>query len=165
MSESLVLQIVINDITPDDWQKLYRFLEKTDAVLNLSINEQLVSLNDKLHITDERAHPLQLDIKLADIQLQALVTHANTIRLVFSPSALKNVEQRKTLMRLISTLSRRLKKNIIVTPAGREYIILFSYSLETGWLVNVTPDELTNPYYKARCYIEDIKHHLSKLFK
>lgn len=165
MPKPLVLQIVIDDVTPDHWQKLYRFLEKSDAHLNLSINEQLISLDSSLHIIDENDHPIQLDIELADIKLQALITNANNIKILFAPSALENVAQRKIIMRLIATLSRRLKKNVYVTPAGKDYMVLFSYSLETGWLINVSPGELTNPYYKIKCYIEDIKQQISKLFK
>ena len=165
MNESLLLQIVISEITPEHWQKLYRFLEKTDAHLNLSINDQLVSLTNSDFILDENNHPLQLDITLADIKLQALVTNANNIKIMFAPAALESKEKRKIIMRLIATLSRRLKKKIFVTPAGRESMVLFSYSLETGWLINITPAELKSPYFKVSCYIDDIKQHLSKLKK
>ena len=165
MAEPFLLQIVINDITPNDWQKLYRFLEKTDAVLKLSINNQLVSSDSKLLILDESNHPLQFNVTLADIHLQALVTSSDNIKLVFSPAALENVAQRKTLMRLMSTLSRRLRKNVFVSPVERDNIVLFSYSLETGWLINMSPEELKSPYFKVRCYIEDIKKQLIKLVK
>ena len=165
MNEPLFLQINIVDVTPEHWQKLYRFLEKTDAHLNLSINEQLISLNNSLHILDESGHPLQLDITLADIKLQALISNSNNIKILFEPAELESITKRKVIMRLIATLSRRLKKNIFVTPAGREHMVLFSYSLETGWLINITPEELKSPYYKVSCYIDDIKQHLSKLIK
>ena len=165
MADPFLLQVVINDVTADDWEKLYRFLKKTDAVLKLSINNQLVSSDSKLLILDESNHPLQFNVTLADIHLQALITSSDNIKFVFSPSALENIAQRKTLMRLMSTLSRRLRKNVFVTPIARENIVLFSYSLETGWLINMSPGELKSPYFKVRCYIEDIKKQLTKLMK
>jgi len=165
MDDSLLLQIYITDVTADDWQKLYRFLNKTDAHINLSMNDHVISLPDSLHILDETGHPLQLEIVLGDIKLQALISSPDAIRIRFAPDALKNVAQRKVVMRLMSTLSRRLRKEALLTLADHEDIILCKYSLETGWVLNPPVDKLIKTTTKLKCYIDDIKRQLKSMFK
>lgn len=165
MDDSLLLQIYITDITADDWQKLYRFLDKTDAHINLSVNDHVMPLPDSLHILDETGHPLQLEIALADIKLQALISSPDAIRIRFAPDALKNVAQRKVIMRLMSTLSRRLRKEALLTLADHEDVILCKYSLDTGWILNPSLDKLIKTTSKLKRYIDNIKHQLNDMFK
>jgi hypothetical protein len=165
MDEPLLLQIYIPEVTPQDWQKLYRFLNKTEAHLSLSINDKTIPFSDARHILDEGGHPLQLDISLANIKLQAFITNSNTIKLCFSPETLESEAQRKVIMRLMGTLSRRLRKEVMVTPVDKEDIILFSYSLETGWVINTSVEELRKPLSRLKWYLDDIKHQITDMFE
>lgn len=165
MHDSPLLQIYIADVSADDWQKLYRFLNKTDAHLSLSLNDRVMSLPDSLHILDENGHPLQLEIVLGDIKLQSLISSPDAIRIHFAPNALKNVAHRKVILRLMSTLSRRLRKEAKLTLAEHEDIILCKYSLDTGWVINPSQGKLIKPTSKLKWYIDDIKHQLKNIFK
>lgn len=165
MHDSPLLQVYITDVSADDWQKLYRFLNKTDAQLHLSLSEQVISLPDSLHILDETGHPLQLEIVLGDIKLQALISSSDAIRIRFAPDALKNVAQRKVILRLMSTLSRRLRKEVLLTLAEHEDNILCKYSLDTGWVLNPSQGKLIKSTSKLKWYIDDIKTLLKNIFK
>jgi len=165
MHDPPLLQIYITDVSADDWQMLYRFLNKTDAHLHLSLNDRVMSLPDSLHILDETGHPLQLEIVLGDIKLQTLISSPDAIRICFAPDALKNVAQRKVILRLMSTLSRRLRKEALLTLAEHEDIILCKYSLDTGWVLNPSMDKLIKTTTKLKWYIDDIKHLLKNIFK
>lgn len=165
MSNSPRLQIYIADVTNDDWQKLYQFLNKTEAYINLSINDRVMSVQDTKHILDETGHPLQLEITLGDINLQTLISSPDAIRIRFNPDTLKSIAQRKVIMRLMSTLSRRLRKQALLTLADDDEIVLCKYSLDTGWLLNPSVDKLIGATSRLKWYLDDLKHHLKSMFK
>jgi hypothetical protein len=165
MSRSPLLEITIPDVTDDDRQKLFQFLNKTQAKMFLSMNNSQVPLSDSLHILDETGRPVQLEIILGDIRLEALLASHQPIRIRFAPETLEEDAQRKVIMRLMSTLSRRLRKAVLLTLADHDEVVLCRYSLETGWVLEEAGEKFHKTTTVLRLLIDDLKQQVTDAFK
>lgn len=128
--------IVAEGLKLEQWQRYYGFLRKTEAHLALRIDGQPQPLPTRLEQTwFDPAHETLLELGLAGVRLTCLLTDPAHLQLDFAPETIDTPERWVLLLRIISTLSRRLRVPVYLLHGG-DGAVLFHYNLGDGFVLD-----------------------------
>ena len=121
-------QIIVTNVTPKDWQKLFRFLVKTEVALTLFIDGVKAPLPSQLaDIVQQNGHHYMLALKLDAVTLHCDFARQNDILLYFDPGQISDEAKATLLFRVMSTFGRRLRKVVVLTAVNHESQPVFRY--------------------------------------
>lgn len=133
-SDSFPRYIRAQALTLAHWNRYYRLLRKTQAVLRFYKDGEPESLPDRL--TDApfaSRHRFMLVVDLAGLKLIWRLREVRDLQFEFAPEAIHSPERAVLLFRIMTTLGRRLKREVLLThPYHGD--VLFRYDPDSGQL-------------------------------
>ena len=133
-SDSFPRHIRAQGLTLAHWNRYYRLLRKTQAVLRFYKDGEPEPLPDRL--TDApfvSPHRFMLVVDLAGLKLIWRLREVRELKFEFAPEAIHGPARALLLFRIMTTLGRRLKREVLLTHPyqGR---VLFRYDPASGEL-------------------------------
>lgn len=131
--DGAVRLIVVDDLDLSLWRRYYAFLHKTEARLRLSLD----GIEAAAPATFEPAwftpgHRALLLITLADVTFSCRLETPQTMRIEFPPQAIDGPDRFRLVLRLMSTLGRRLRRAVTLVH-GRDHLPLIGYRHGPGF--------------------------------
>ena len=126
-------QIVIADVKPEDWQKILRFLQKTEVDLTFYIDGEKSVLPARVEgILGNHGHQYLLSLRFDGLALQCDFARADAIVLSYDPAQITDETKATLLFRVMSTCGRRINKVAVLTPLAQETNPIFRYEHGQG---------------------------------
>lgn len=126
-------QIVIADVTPRDWQKILRFLQKTEVELTFYIDGVKSVLPARVDdILGTHGHRYLLLLRFDGLALQCDFVRADAIVLSYDPAQITDETKATLLFRVMSTCGRRINKVAVLTAQGQDSNPIFRYAHGQG---------------------------------
>jgi len=133
IADGQLRQIIINNVTQENWQKILNFLLKTEVTLHFFINgvrSELPSQIEDVFHKDKQQYFLSLIFD--DVTLNCNFDRHEDIVLSFDPEQIRNEAKAKLIFRIMSTFGRRLNKVVVLTVENREEQPIFQYEPGQG---------------------------------
>lgn len=134
VSDSFPRYIRARGLTLAHWNRYYRLLCKTQAGLRFYKDGEPEPLPERLTDVPFRSpHRFMLVVDLAGLKLIWRLREIRDLQFEFAPEAISTPERAVLLFRIMTTLGRRLKREVVLTHPyqGR---VLFRYCPESGQL-------------------------------
>ena len=126
-------QIVIADVAPKDWQKILRFLQKTEVALAFYVDGVVSTLPVNIEaIFGDHTHQYLLSLRFDDLTLQCDFARADAIVLRYDPAQITDETKATLLFRVMSTFGRRINKVAVLSALGQETDPIFRYEHGQG---------------------------------
>jgi hypothetical protein len=124
--------IQADGLTLSGWNRCYRVLRASDAVLHLHRDGEPQPLPERFDVTPfASSHRYLLSLDLAGLQLICRLEHLERLDLEFNPATVDSAARAVILFRIISILGRRLNQEVVLTHPARA-APLFRYRPGTG---------------------------------
>jgi hypothetical protein len=108
------------DLTLSGWNRCYRVLRASDAVLHLHRDGEPQPLPERLEVAPfASSHRYLLSLDLAGVQLICRLDDLDRLDLEFDPAAIDSPARALILFRIMSMLGRRLDQRIVLTHPTR----------------------------------------------
>jgi hypothetical protein len=126
-------QIVIADVAPKDWQKILRFLQKTEVELTFYTDGVVSALPVNIEeIFADPGHQYLLSLRFDGLTLQCDFSRADAIVLRYDPAQITDETKATLLFRVMSTFARRINKVAVLSALDQETHPLFRYEHGQG---------------------------------
>lgn len=146
IAEGNLRQIIITNVTSQDWQKIFNFLKKTEVTLTFFIDGVKSVLPSHIeHIFQEDKHHYLLSLVFDDVMLNCHFDRHEDIVLSFDPGQITNEARATLLFRVMSTFGRRLRKVVVLTTVNRDAQPIFQYEPGQG-ITYLKLDKKLAPY-------------------
>ena len=133
IAECDLRQIIISNVTPQDWQKIFNFLKKTEVTLTFFIDGVKSALPSQIEqVFQEDNHHYLLSLVFDGVTLNCHFDRHEDIVLSFDPGQITNEAKAILLFRVMSTFGRRLRKVVVLTAVNREAQPIFQYEQGQG---------------------------------
>ncbi len=107
-------------LTLSGWNRCYRVLRGSDAVLHLHRDGEPQPLPERLDVAPfASTHRYLLSLDLAGLQLICRLDELERLDLEFDPSAVDSLARAQVLFRIMSMLGRRLNQAVVLTHPAR----------------------------------------------
>lgn len=125
--------IIVNNVTQENWQKILNFLVKTEVTLHFFIDGVSSVLPPQIEdVFQKDKHQYSLSLIFDDVTLNCNFDRHEDIVLSFDPGQIINEAKAKLLFRIMSTFGRRLNKVVVLTVENREEQPIFQYEPGQG---------------------------------
>ena len=134
--------ILVQGITLWHWQRYYRFLRKTEARLEFHLDGQPIALPECLGLEMfSPDHTSVLCIGMAGIDFHCSLFGTDALRIDFNPADIDNPAKARLVFRIMTTLGRRLRKEVILYHEQGETLFRYRWG-EDGVRYLVKADTL-----------------------